>query len=75
MFTVCTLVRVFWLRHVFIYMCIFFSFQLSEDEGFITTEASSSAASPVDGWIEEDIWEEALHTVPNQHYVWERIGW
>ncbi|PVD25340.1 hypothetical protein C0Q70_15840 [Pomacea canaliculata] len=48
--------------------------ELSEDEGFITTEASSSAASPVDGWIEEDIWEEALHTVPNQHYVWERIG-
>ena len=49
--------------------------QLSEDEGFITTEDASTATTPGESVVEEDIWELALTTTPSQHYVWERIGW
>ncbi|KAL8594717.1 hypothetical protein ACOMHN_051663 [Nucella lapillus] len=48
--------------------------ELSEDEGFITTEGSSSATTPADSFAEEDIWELALTTTPCRNYVWERIG-
>ncbi|XP_070192962.1 gamma-tubulin complex component 6-like [Littorina saxatilis] len=48
--------------------------ELSEDEGFITTEASSTVTTPAESFVEEDIWELALTTTPSQHYVWERIG-
>nr|KAG5711382.1 hypothetical protein BaRGS_006079 [Batillaria attramentaria] len=49
--------------------------ELSEDEGFITTEVSSSSVTtPADSGLEEDLWEAALTVTPNQHYIWERIG-
>ncbi|KAK3580164.1 hypothetical protein CHS0354_030279 [Potamilus streckersoni] len=49
--------------------------QLSEDEGFMDPDTSSSTTTSVpDSGYEEDIWDQALRHIPCQHYTWETIG-
>ncbi len=50
---------------------------MSEDEGFVDTVSSSSMTTtftPDSSGLEEDIWDVALTTKPDKHYVWEAVG-
>ncbi|KAL5007399.1 hypothetical protein ScPMuIL_016205 [Solemya velum] len=51
--------------------------QVSEDEGFIETDISTSTSTMSifdDSAIGDDIWEKALDYKPSRHYTWETIG-